>query len=36
MIARQSRFATLPEVLVVHAKKFQLVGWVPTKLGECL
>ena len=33
---RQNRFATLPEVLVVHAKKFQLVGWVPTKLGELL
>ena len=30
---RQTRFATFPEVLVVHAKKFQLVNWVPTKLG---
>ncbi|KAF9460620.1 ubiquitin carboxyl-terminal hydrolase 14 [Collybia nuda] len=29
---RQTRFASFPEVLVVHAKKFQLVGWVPTKL----
>lgn len=29
---KQSRLATLPEVLVVHAKKFQLVNWVPTKL----
>lgn len=29
---RRSRFATFPEVLVVHAKKFQLVNWVPTKL----
>ena len=33
---RQSKFATFPDVLVVHAKKFQLVNWVPTKLGECL
>jgi len=24
--------ATFPEVLVMHAKKFQLVNWVPTKL----
>lgn len=31
---RRSRFATFPQVLVVHAKKFQLVNWVPTKLGE--
>ncbi|KII83872.1 hypothetical protein PLICRDRAFT_46628 [Plicaturopsis crispa FD-325 SS-3] len=29
---KQTRFATFPEVLVVHAKKFQLVNWVPTKL----
>jgi len=29
---KQSKFATFPEVLVVHAKKFQLVNWVPTKL----
>ncbi|KAF9043207.1 hypothetical protein BJ165DRAFT_1483335 [Panaeolus papilionaceus] len=29
---KQTKFATLPEVLVVHAKKFQLVNWVPTKL----
>ncbi|KAI9450058.1 ubiquitin carboxyl-terminal hydrolase 14, partial [Lactarius psammicola] len=29
---RQSRFATFPDTLVVHAKKFQLVNWVPTKL----
>ena len=32
---RRTRFATFPEVLVVHAKKFQLVNWVPSKLGEC-
>ncbi|KAJ3522864.1 hypothetical protein NM688_g8810 [Phlebia brevispora] len=33
VIARkQTRFATFPQVLVVHAKKFQLVNWVPTKL----
>jgi hypothetical protein len=32
---RQTKFASLPEVLVVHAKKFQLVNWVPAKLGAC-
>lgn len=30
---RSTRLATFPEVLVVHAKKFQLVNWVPSKLG---
>ncbi|KAF7760323.1 hypothetical protein Agabi119p4_10999 [Agaricus bisporus var. burnettii] len=29
---KQTRFATFPETLVVHAKKFQLVNWVPAKL----
>jgi len=29
---KQTKFASLPEVLVVHAKKFQLVNWVPAKL----
>jgi ubiquitin carboxyl-terminal hydrolase 5/13 len=29
---RQATLASLPEVLVVHAKKFQLLNWVPTKL----
>ncbi|KAJ3513622.1 hypothetical protein NLJ89_g2850 [Agrocybe chaxingu] len=29
---KQSKFASLPEVLVVHAKKFKLVNWVPAKL----
>jgi ubiquitin carboxyl-terminal hydrolase 5/13 len=29
---RQTKFGTFPSVLVLHAKKFQLVGWVPTKL----
>ncbi|KZP06271.1 ubiquitinyl hydrolase [Athelia psychrophila] len=29
---KQTKFATFPEVLVVHARKFQLVNWVPTKL----
>ncbi|KAI0816905.1 ubiquitinyl hydrolase [Trametes gibbosa] len=29
---KQTRFATFPEVLVVHAKKFRLVNWVPAKL----
>ncbi|KAJ7172145.1 hypothetical protein C8R46DRAFT_1084933 [Mycena filopes] len=29
---KQAKFASFPEVLVVHAKKFQLVDWVPTKL----
>jgi hypothetical protein len=31
---RQSKFATFPEVLVLHARKFQLVNWVPAKLGK--
>ncbi|KAG8957804.1 hypothetical protein FRC03_009778 [Tulasnella sp. 419] len=29
---KQNRFATFPDILVVHAKKFQLVNWVPQKL----
>ncbi|KAI0075716.1 ubiquitinyl hydrolase [Panus rudis PR-1116 ss-1] len=29
---KQSKFATFPDVLVIHAKKFQLVNWVPSKL----
>ncbi|KAF8905100.1 ubiquitin carboxyl-terminal hydrolase 14 [Gymnopilus junonius] len=29
---KQSKFASFPEVLVVHAKKFQLANWVPAKL----
>ncbi|KAF8877415.1 hypothetical protein BD779DRAFT_1557507 [Infundibulicybe gibba] len=29
---KQSKFGSFPEVLVVHAKKFQLVNWVPAKL----
>jgi ubiquitin carboxyl-terminal hydrolase 5/13 len=33
---RQMQFATFPDILVLHAKKFQLVNWVPTKLGELL
>jgi ubiquitin carboxyl-terminal hydrolase 5/13 len=33
---KNARFASFPSVLVVHAKKFQLVNWVPTKLGVCL
>jgi hypothetical protein len=33
LVFRRLRFASLPEVLVVHAKKFQLVNWVPAKLG---
>ena len=32
---RRTLFATFPDVLVIHAKKFQLVNWVPTKLGRC-
>lgn len=32
--SRTTRLASFPQVLVVHAKKFQLVNWVPTKLGE--
>lgn len=30
---RRTQFATFPDVLVIHAKKFQLKNWVPTKLG---
>ena len=33
VLVRRTRFATFPQVLVVHAKKFQLVNWVPAKLG---
>jgi ubiquitin carboxyl-terminal hydrolase 5/13 len=33
---KQTRFATFPEIFVVHTKKFQLVNWVPTKLRKCL
>jgi ubiquitin carboxyl-terminal hydrolase 5/13 len=29
---RRTQFATFPDVLVIHAKKFQLKNWVPTKL----
>ncbi|ESK93387.1 ubiquitin carboxyl-terminal hydrolase 14 [Moniliophthora roreri MCA 2997] len=29
---KKTRFASFPEVLAVHAKKFQLVNWVPAKL----
>ncbi|KAJ6624496.1 hypothetical protein B0H10DRAFT_2006189 [Mycena sp. CBHHK59/15] len=29
---KQAKFSSFPDVLVVHAKKFQLVNWVPTKL----
>lgn len=32
---RRTKFASFPEVLVVHAKKFQLIDWVPAKLGMC-
>jgi len=31
-LSRQTRFFTFPETLIVHAKKFQLLNWVPTKL----
>jgi len=29
---KKTKFASFPETLVVHAKKFQLVNWVPAKL----
>jgi ubiquitin carboxyl-terminal hydrolase 5/13 len=32
MQRRQTKFATFPDTLVIHAKKFQLVNWVPAKL----
>jgi len=31
---KKTAFSSFPEVLVVHAKKFQLVNWVPQKLGQ--
>jgi len=31
---KRNLFASFPDVLVVHVKKFKLVNWVPTKLGE--
>lgn len=33
VLCRQTRLATLPDALVVHARKFQLVNWVAEKLG---
>jgi ubiquitin carboxyl-terminal hydrolase 5/13 len=33
---KQTRFATFPDIFVVHAKKFQLVNWVPKKLRKYL
>jgi len=29
---KQTRFATFPDILLIHAKKFQLINWVPSKL----
>ncbi|TCD66348.1 hypothetical protein EIP91_001452 [Steccherinum ochraceum] len=29
---KRSNFSTFPQVLVIHARRFQLVNWVPTKL----
>jgi ubiquitin carboxyl-terminal hydrolase 5/13 len=29
---RHTRFSSFPDILVIHAKKFELVNWVPTKL----
>lgn len=34
IVIRQTRFSTFPDVLVIHARKFQLVDWVPQKLGQ--
>ncbi|KAJ8483090.1 hypothetical protein ONZ45_g14725 [Pleurotus djamor] len=30
---KSTKFASFPSVLVIHAKKFQLVNWVPSKLN---
>ncbi|KAL4263101.1 Ubiquitin carboxyl-terminal hydrolase [Pleurotus pulmonarius] len=30
---KSTKFASFPAVLIVHAKKFQLVNWVPSKLN---
>jgi ubiquitin carboxyl-terminal hydrolase 5/13 len=27
-------FKTFPDLLILHMRKFQLINWVPTKLGE--
>jgi hypothetical protein len=35
MIPRSTKFKTFPDLLVLHMKKFQLVNWMPTKLGKC-
>ena len=32
-VGRRAQFTMFPQVLVVHAKNFQLVNWVPVKLG---
>ncbi|KIM24164.1 hypothetical protein M408DRAFT_331920 [Serendipita vermifera MAFF 305830] len=29
---KQTRFSTFPDILLIHAKKFQFVNWVPSKL----
>lgn len=31
---KEASFKTFPDVLVVHMQKFQLVNWMPTKIGE--
>ncbi|KAK7457162.1 ubiquitin C-terminal hydrolase Ubp14 [Stygiomarasmius scandens] len=32
-VFKQTKFASFPQILVVHTKKFQLVNWVPAKLN---
>jgi len=34
LMPRTTKFATFPDLLVLHMKKFQLVNWMPTKLGK--
>jgi uncharacterized UBP type Zn finger protein len=33
LTTRSTRFKTFPDLLVLHMKKFQLINWMPTKLG---
>jgi hypothetical protein len=34
LTGRTTKFSTYPDLLVFHMKKFQLVNWMPTKLGQ--
>lgn len=34
--SKDNRFASFPDVLMVHARRFKLDGWVPQKVGGCI